>query len=161
LKGELACIQHNPGSVVIRTSWLYSEFGNNFVKTMIRLMKERPEIKVVNDQIGSPTYAGDLARDILEIIRGCEGGLHNWQPGIYHYSNQGVTSWHGFATEIATLTGSPCKVLPIPTREFPTPAKRPAYSVLDSTKIRNCYGLRIPHWKESLALCLHRLGFSA
>lgn len=152
LRGEQLAMQQDPDSIVIRTSWVYSPFGNNFVKTMIRLMKERPSLNVVNDQIGSPTYAADLAAAIFRIITG-----NNFKPGIYHYSNQGQISWYDFALAIKELTGSNCIVNPIPTSQFPTPAKRPHYSLLDKSLIRETYGLTVPDWKDSLADCLRRL----
>jgi dTDP-4-dehydrorhamnose reductase len=152
LEGEQLAIQNNPLTQVIRTSWVYSSHGNNFVKTMIRLMKERSSINVVKDQIGSPTYAGDLAAAIMKML---ETG--HFIPGIYHYSNEGETSWFSFAEEIKNKTGSGCNILPIPSSEFPTPAKRPAYSLLDKTKIRKDYGLQIPEWQSSLAICIELL----
>jgi dTDP-4-dehydrorhamnose reductase len=151
-EGELLVLQNNPLSQVIRTSWLYSEFGNNFVKTMIRLMKERESIQVVRDQTGSPTYAGDLAKAILHILES-----DRFIPGIYHYSNEGETNWFAFAEEIKKLTASSCKILPIPSSAYPTPAKRPAFSLLDKTKIKKDYRLQIPDWKTSLAYCISLL----
>ena len=150
LKGEALCLYNNPDAVIIRTAWVYSEFGNNFVKTMLRLMKERPEIKVVNDQIGAPTYAADLASAIMQVIG-------NWHAGIYHYSNQGRISWYDFALAIKELSGSNCIVHPIPSSEFPTPAKRPSFSLLDTQKIRTTFGIDIPAWKDSLQRCLKKL----
>jgi len=153
LRGEqLAMEQHPHGTVIIRTSWVYSEFGNNFVKTMIRLMKEKPSINVIDDQIGSPTYAADLAAALLHIAAG-----QNFTPGIYHYSNEGRISWYEFALAIKELTGSPCPVNPIPTAQYPTPAKRPHYSLLDKSLIRNTYGIIIPDWRQSLTTCIARL----
>ncbi len=152
LKGEQEALQFNPDSLIIRTSWVYSEYGKNFVKTMIRLMGEKGSVSVVNDQVGSPTYAYDLADAILQII-----ASGKWAPGIYHYCNDGVISWYDFAKEIRQQTGSNCTLHPIPTAQFPTPAKRPAYSVLDTTKIRNTYPLQLKNWKESLKTCLSAL----
>ncbi len=149
LEGERLIMKNNPASQIIRTSWLYSSFGNNFVKTMLRLMKEKETISVVNDQLGSPTYCGDLADAILQMI---ESG--QFIPGMYHYSNEGETTWYEFAMEIKKLTGSTCKVVPITTTSYPTPASRPAYSLLDKTKIKNDYGLTIPNWKDSLSVCI-------
>lgn len=149
LKGEHLVQQYNPNTQIIRTSWLFSEFGNNFVKTMLRLMKERHSLNVVQDQIGSPTYAGDLARAIMKMV----GSAHS-SPGIYHYSNVGEISWYEFALEIKKLTASDCEILPIPTTGYPTPANRPAYSLLDSSKIRREYNLIIPDWQSSLARCI-------
>jgi dTDP-4-dehydrorhamnose reductase len=152
LEGERLALQNNPLTQVIRTSWVYSAHGNNFVKTMIRLMKERDSIKVVQDQIGSPTYAGDLAGAIMEMLE-----TNHFIAGVYHYSNEGETNWFSFAEEIRQKTGSSCLVLPIPSSDFPTPAKRPAYSLLDKTKIKKDYGLHIPAWRSSLAVCLDLL----
>ncbi len=135
--------------MVIRTSWVYSAFGNNFLKTMIRLMKEKSSVQVVDDQKGSPTYAGDLAEAILQILES-----ERFIPGIYHYSNEGETSWFGFAEEIKRLTQSNCEVKPIPSSEFRTIAKRPSYSLLDKSKIKKDYGLNIPDWKSSLLKCV-------
>jgi dTDP-4-dehydrorhamnose reductase len=152
LKGEELCMKENGDAVIIRTAWVYSEFGNNFVKTMIRLMKDRPEIKVVNDQIGAPTYAADLAKACLDII---DSG--KWQSGIYHYSNSGKISWYDFAVAIKEMIGSTCMIHPIPTTDYPTPAKRPKFSLLDTSKIKNVYGVQIPGWRESLQKCVGRL----
>lgn len=152
LEGEKQAMQFNPDTIIIRTSWVYSEFGKNFVKTMLKLMSEREEINVVNDQIGSPTYAADLANVIMKII-----GEGKWKPGIYHYSNGGVISWFDFAVAIKQAAGLTCKINPIPTSQYPTPAKRPAWSVLDKTKIQQTFGVKPTDWKESLATCLSRL----
>ncbi|MDX1937794.1 MAG: dTDP-4-dehydrorhamnose reductase [Flavihumibacter sp.] len=152
LKGEEECQQANAAAIIIRTSWVYSAFGNNFVKTMLRLMKERQSLNVVNDQLGSPTYAADLANAILQIVNS-----GNWQPGIYHYSNTGVISWYQFAVAIKELAGLNCTVNPIPTSAYPTPAKRPAYSVFNKEKIQGTYKLHIPDWKDSLKICLTKL----
>jgi dTDP-4-dehydrorhamnose reductase len=151
-EGEKEAMKYNPDSIVIRTAWVYSEFGKNFVKTMLKLMQERKEVKVVNDQVGSPTYAADLAGAILNII-----SSEKWYPGIYHYSNDGIISWFDFATAIKEMSGSNCKILPIPTSQFPTPAKRPSYSVLDKTKFKATFNLPIKAWKESLKECLKKL----
>ncbi len=152
LKGEELCFQENKDTIIIRTAWVYSEFGNNFVKTMMRLMKDRPEIKVVNDQVGAPTYAADLAKACLDII---DSG--KWQPGIYHYSNFGKISWYDFAVAIKEMIGTSCVVHPIPTTDYPTPAKRPKFSLLDTSKITNIYGVQIPEWRESLGRCVGKL----
>lgn len=152
LEGERQAMQLNRESVIIRTSWVYSEFGKNFVRTMIRLMQERDQLNVVNDQVGSPTYAADLAEAILQIIAAPE-----WKPGIYHYSNEGIISWYEFAVAIREMMGAECRVNPITTAEYPTDAKRPAYSVLDKSKIRQAYPVIIKDWKESLAVCLANL----
>ena len=139
-------------AMVIRTAWLYSTFGNNFVKTMIRLGKERDSIGVIFDQIGTPTYARDLARVIFTAIR--QGVV----PGVYHFSNEGVCSWYDFTKAIHRLAGiTDCKVNPLHTEEYPTPAKRPHYSVLDKTKIKNTYHIEIPYWMDSLQSCIAEL----
>lgn len=149
LNGEELALQNNPGSIIIRTSWVYSSFGNNFVKTMLRLMKEKESINVVNDQQGCPTYAADLAKAIMNII---EGNIIT--PGIYNFSNHGIITWYDFAVAIKELSGSNCIVNPIPSSQYPTPAKRPAYSVLDTTKIRDTFNVVIPEWEESLKKCI-------
>ncbi|MBR4388461.1 MAG: dTDP-4-dehydrorhamnose reductase [Prevotella sp.] len=152
LAGELAVSKFCQRSLIIRTAWLYSPFGNNFVKTMIRLGKERSELGVVFDQIGTPTYAHDLAGAILHIV---EAGI---KPGVYHYSNEGVISWYDFTKAIHRVAGiDSCKVTPIHTTDYPTPAHRPPYSVLDKSKIKEVYGMDIPYWEESLADCIGRL----
>jgi dTDP-4-dehydrorhamnose reductase len=152
LEGEKRALENNPDTMVIRTSWLYSTEGNNFVKTMIRLMKDRESIQVVSDQTGSPTYAADLAKGIMQIL---ESG--HFKPGIYHYSNEGETNWFEFALEIKKLTGSLCRVLPIPSSGYPTPAKRPSYSLMNKSKIRQAYGITIPDWRTSLASCIDKI----
>lgn len=156
LDGEQFCSRENPSAIIIRTAWVYSEFGNNFVKTMLRLMKERESINVVNDQVGAPTYAADLAKAIMVII---ESG--KWEQGIYHYSNAGKISWYDFAVAIKELSASGCQVNPIPSSSYPTPAKRPAFSLLDTTKIKTVYNIQIPVWKDSLRKCLHQLKTNA
>lgn len=153
LEGERRCIDKYPdGTVIIRTAWVYSEFGNNFVKTMIRLMAERPAINVVNDQVGSPTYAADLAAAILAIV-----SAKKFIPGIYNYSNEGRISWYEFALAIRHKIGSACTVNPIPAGSYPTPAARPHFSLLDKTHIKKTYNLTIPDWEASLDVCLSRL----
>lgn len=152
LRGEEAAVRENPDTIVIRTAWVYSEFGNNFVKTMLRLMQERESLNVVNDQIGSPTYAGDLAKAILEII-----ASNKWIPGIYHYSNEGEISWFDFAKDIKEIAGLTCDVSGIPTKEYPTPAKRPNFSLLNKQKIRELYNVEVPFYKDSLYKCVRRL----
>ncbi|MEJ5055177.1 dTDP-4-dehydrorhamnose reductase [Sphingobacterium sp. MYb382] len=149
LKGEQAIQKWLPEGIIIRTSWVYSTYGNNFVKTMIRLMTERDDISVINDQIGSPTYAKDLAEAIVSIIEG-----NVWQGGVYHYSNEGETSWYDFAEAIKEIKGLDCKINPIPTTQYPTPAKRPKYSLLDKSKIKMVYGIEVPDWKLSLRRAL-------
>lgn len=152
LAGELGVSKFCKKTMIIRTAWLYSTFGNNFVKTMIRLGKERKELGVIFDQIGTPTYARDLAAVIMTAI---EKGI---VPGVYHYSNEGVTSWYDFTKAIHRIAGiEGCDVRPLHTSEYPTPANRPAYSVLDKTKIKETYGIAIPHWEESLRDCIAKL----
>lgn len=143
--GEIACLKQNPNAVVIRTSWVYSRFGNNFVKTMQRLLKERESIGVVNDQIGSPTYAADLAQAMITIIT-----AENWIPGIYNYSNQGEISWYEFVLAIKEIGNYTCEVNGIASSAYPTPARRPAFSLLDKSKIKAAYGVVVPHYKDSL-----------
>ena len=154
-EGEELAVKNNPKTIIIRTSWVYSVHANNFVKTMIRLMKERDEIKIVSDQVGSPTYAADLAEALIKIIEQLEDG--NIHYGIYHYSNNGVISWFNFAEAIKKILGLTCNVLPIPTTDFPTPAKRPAYSVLDKESIVADFGIKLIDWKSSLRKCIRSL----
>ena len=152
LVGELNVQKLCERSMIIRTAWLYSTFGNNFVKTMIRLGKEKPELGVIFDQIGTPTYARDLAVAIFAAIN--EGIV----PGIYHFSNEGVISWYDFTKAIHRIAGiTTCKVRPLHTAEYPTPANRPHYSVLDKARIKTVYGLDIPYWEESLEACISKL----
>lgn len=154
LEGERQAVLANPQTLIIRTSWVYSSFGKNFVKTIIRLLQDKPQISVVQDQLGSPTFAADLANAILQII-----SSNNWIPGIYNYSNSGIISWHQFAQEIGKLIGSSTPIKGISTAEYPTPAKRPAWSVLDTSKIVSTYGVTIKDWKESLGQCIRELGY--
>lgn len=154
LDGERIALQRNPQTIVIRTSWVYSSFGNNFVKTMLRLGKEKPELKVVNDQIGSPTYAKDLAEAMMQMLTEMQT-RHYGQ--VYHFSNDGVLSWFDFATAILQHKNIATPVYPIPTSGYPTPAKRPAYSVLDKTKIQRDFKIRLKPWEESLKECLTQL----
>lgn len=156
LAGEKHVLLH-PESLIIRTSWLYSSFGNNFVKTILRLSSEKEFLKVVYDQVGTPTYAADLATSILSIISGVIKNQTAFIPGIYNYSNEGVCSWFDFAVAINQLSGSTCKISPVLSEEFPLPAKRPFYSVLNKKKIKETYNLNIPHWRESLAKCIIQL----
>ena len=154
LAGEQNALTLCSRSMVIRTAWLYSTFGNNFVKTMIRLGKERDTLGVIFDQVGTPTYARDLARAIFAAIR--QGVV----PGVYHFSNEGVCSWYDFTKAIHRIAGiTDCKVNPLHTDEYPTPAKRPHYSVLDKTKIKNTYHIEIPYWMDSLQECISELNF--
>ena len=149
LAGENACLKGNPLSIIIRTSWVYSSFGANFVKTMLRLLKEKDTLNVVDDQIGSPTCAADLAHAIFAII------YHsNWQPGVYNYSNLGEISWYKFSLAIQEISGLDCKVNGIPSSQFLTAAKRPGYSLLDKSKIKDTYGLIIPDYEASLRRCM-------
>ena len=151
-EAEVAVMQLCRQTMVIRTAWLYSEYGNNFVKTMIRLGREREQLKVVYDQIGTPTYAGDLADAILTIVN---KGIN---PGLYHFTNEGVISWYDFTKAIHELTGiTTCEVLPIRSEEYPTKAHRPSFSVLDKQKIKATYGISIPYWRDSLQHCIHLL----
>ena len=155
LKGEHLAFQNDPSTIIIRTSWLYSSYGNNFVKTMLRLMKEREIINVVSDQFGSPTYAADLAEAIMMLIEKCS--MSNVQCSILNYANTGKISWYDFALAIKELSGSSCSVNPISTSEYPTAAKRPQYSVFDTRTIRKILNITIPDWKVSLEKCLSNL----
>ena len=151
-EAEVAVMQLCRQTMVIRTAWLYSEYGNNFVKTMMRLGREREQLKVVYDQIGTPTYAGDLADAILTIVN---KGIN---PGLYHFTNEGVISWYDFTKAIHELTSiTTCEVLPIRSEEYPTKAHRPSFSVLDKQKIKAAYGICIPYWRDSLQHCIHLL----
>jgi dTDP-4-dehydrorhamnose reductase len=152
LKGEELALANNSDTIIIRTSWVYSSFGNNFVKTMLRLMKERESINVVNDQYGCPTYAADLANAILNIVSNYSG--HNIQQQVFNYCNEGMISWYEFAVAIKELTHSNCAVNPISSAQYPTPVKRPLYSVLDTAKIKSTFNISIPVWKQSLQKCL-------
>ena len=153
-QGEQAVLEINPeNSIIIRTSWIYSAFGNNFVKTMLRLGKQKQELSVIFDQIGTPTHAKDLAQAILSIIP----QLNNKQVETYHYSNEGVCSWYDFTKAIFEHEQISCKVNPIETKDYPTPATRPHYSLLNKTKIKQRYGLKIPYWKDSLNECLNAI----
>lgn len=152
LVGELNVQKLCENSMIIRTAWLYSTFGNNFVKTMIRLGKEKPELGVIFDQIGTPTYARDLA---VAIFAAVNKGI---VPGVYHFSNEGVISWYDFTKAIHRIAGiNTCHVRPLHTAEYPTPAKRPHYSVLDKTKIKSTFGIEVPYWEESLRECIEKL----
>ncbi|MGQ8870462.1 dTDP-4-dehydrorhamnose reductase [Myroides sp. TSA_177.3] len=152
MKGEVALMTVHHDAIVIRTSWVYSIYGNNFVKTMCRLMQERESINVVLDQIGSPTYAADLASTIMQIING-----NIWKGGIYHYSNEGEISWYDFTRKIKEIKGFECDVNPINSSDFPTSAKRPAYSLLDKSKIKKEYNINVSQWDESLRIMLAKL----
>lgn len=155
LRGEQAVLCTGCRHLIIRTAWLYSEFGRNFLKTMLDLTASRPTLKVVFDQAGTPTYAGDLAAAIFTIV---ENRLFEGHEGIYHFSNEGVCSWYDFAKTIAALAGHDgCEIEPCHSDEFPSPVTRPAYSVLDKTKIKNTFGLRIPYWTDSLKTCIENI----
>ena len=155
LHGEQAIIESGCKALIFRTAWLYSEFGNNFLKTMMRLTAEKEQLNVVFDQVGTPTYAGDLALAIFSII---EAGVYAGNEGIYHFSNEGVCSWYDFAVEIAAVAGNTnCRINPCHSNEFPSPVKRPPYSVLDKTKIKSTFDIDIPHWRESMEYCIKRI----
>ena len=156
LAGEQVLQEVCPESVIIRTAWLYSEYGSNFVKTMLRLGSEREEIKVVFDQVGTPTYAGDLAGVMVGMVEAGREG--RFVPGIYHFSDEGVCSWYDFTVKIMQLAGLPSRIRPIESSEYPARAARPHYSVLNKGKIKRTYGADIPHWEESLRVCLAGLG---
>jgi len=151
-KGEKAIIASVADAIIIRTAWVYSSYGANFVKTMIRLMTDREEISVIGDQVGSPTYAHDLAQVILEIAHS-----NRWLKGIYHFSNEGEISWYDFAVAIKELKNLDCNIKPITTAEYPTAAKRPSYSLLDKTKIKQTFGVTVPEWKQSLSNMLDKI----
>lgn len=157
LEGERQAMLYNPDTIIIRSSWIYAEHGHNFLRTMLRLMKERKDLKVVNDQIGSPTYARDLATAIMKII---SSGITPAKPAVLHFSNKGAISWYEFALAIRELTESDCTFHPIPTSEYPTPAKRPAYSVLDTSRIQLEIGVEVKDWKVSLKDCLNRISYN-
>ncbi|MFC2087489.1 dTDP-4-dehydrorhamnose reductase [Bacteroidota bacterium] len=156
LTGEKILYAYNQ-ALIIRTSWLYSSFGKNFVKTILKYGSERSELKVVCDQIGTPTYAFDLAQTIMKIIESIVIKKINNPQGIYHYSNEGVCSWYDFALEIIASKKLSCKVIPVETKDYPTLAQRPFYSVLNKFKIKETFGISIPHWKESLLNCVAKL----
>lgn len=151
-KGETALLALAPESIIIRTAWLYSPYGHNFVKKILSLADEGKILKIVSDQIGTPTYAADLAKAIVKILQS-----HQWVEGIYHFSNEGACSWYDFAKAIIRLSGKNTTVIPIPTEDYPTPATRPYYSILDKSRIKATYGVSIPHWEESLADCIKRI----
>ena len=165
LHGEQGIVATNCNYVILRTAWLYSEFGKNFVKTMLNLTSRKPQLKVVFDQVGTPTYAFDLAKAISVIIEDYkqESLTYNkWasysKSGIYHYSNEGVCSWYDFTKMIAEIAGNTnCAILPCHSNEFPSPVKRPAYSVLDKTKMKETFGINVPYWKNSLKVCINNL----
>ena len=155
LHGEQAILESGCKALIFRTAWLYSEFGNNFLKTMMRLTAEKEQLNVVFDQVGTPTYAGDLALAIFSII---EAGVYEGNEGVYHFSNEGVCSWYDFAVEIAAVAGNTnCRINPCHSSEFPSPVTRPPYSVLDKTKIKKTFDIDIPHWRESMEYCIKRI----
>ena len=155
LAGERAVMASGCRYLIFRTAWLYSEYGKNFLKTMLCLSSERERLQVVFDQIGTPTYAGDLALALFSII---EAGRYAGNEGVYHFTNEGVCSWYDFATEIAAAAGhDKCRIIPCHTSEFPTKATRPAYSVLDKTKVKQTFQMDIPHWREAMLYCLEKL----
>jgi len=154
LAGEKAIAKHETPAIIIRTSWLYSEFGSNFLKTMLRLGAERKELNVIFDQIGTPTYAGDLANAILQIIAS-DKGVNT--PEIFHFSNEGVLSWYDFAKGIMEMARLDCKINPIESNQYPLPAPRPHYSVLNKAKIKKWFEIEIPYWKDSLRVCLKQV----
>lgn len=162
LDGDLVAMKINLATMVLRTSWVYSSYGNNFVKTMLRLGKDRDHLNVVFDQIGTPTYARDLAAAILTIISQIENDstLRSSCYGVFHYSNEGVSSWYDFAQAIFKSTKTDCTVAPIETVDYPTPAKRPPFSVLNKGKIKKTTGIKIPHWEDALQRCLEALGMN-
>lgn len=151
LAGEQLALENDPECLIVRTSWVYSRFGKNFVKTMLRLMKEKASIGVVADQFGSPTCAADLATAVLHL------STADVSPGVYHFCNEGVISWFEFAVAIRDIAGLSCEINPIATIDYPTPAKRPAYSALDTSKFRSITGIEIPSWRKSLEICLGQI----
>jgi dTDP-4-dehydrorhamnose reductase len=155
--GELVVLNSSIDAIVIRTSWLYSAYGNNFVKLMLRLGNEKESLKVVFDQKGTPTYAKDLAKICLDILYDENSMNINEKRSLYHYSNEGVASWYDFASTIMKISNVDCKVIPIETKDYPTEAKRPMYSVLDKSKIKSDFKITIPHWKDSLAYCIKKI----
>jgi dTDP-4-dehydrorhamnose reductase len=154
--GELVVLNSNIDGIVIRTSWLYSAYGNNFVKTMMRLGNDKEELNVIFDQVGTPTFAGDLAIACLEILSNKNSRIDK-KGNLYHFSNEGVASWYDFAIAIMKIGNIDCKVMPIETKDYPTLAKRPHYSVLNKTKIKKDFGLEIPYWRDSLKVCIEKL----
>ncbi|WP_010665032.1 dTDP-4-dehydrorhamnose reductase [Marinilabilia salmonicolor] len=157
LQGELDVLQQQPQSIIIRTSWLYSIYGKNFLKTMLQLGRERDSLNVVFDQVGTPTLADDLANTILTIIEKVVTDKKEFIPGVYHFSNEGVCSWYDFTKAIFHETGISCKVTPVESDQFPTPAPRPYFSVMDKSKIKQTYDIEITHWQDSLRKCLRKL----
>jgi dTDP-4-dehydrorhamnose reductase len=155
--GELAVLNSSIDAIVIRTSWLYSVYGNNFVKTMLSLGNEKKSIQVVSDQKGTPTFAKDLAKTCLDILSDASSTKISKKGSLYHYSNEGVTSWYDFASAIMEISNIDCKVIPIETKDYPTQARRPHYSVLNKSKIKTDFNIQIPYWRDSLAKCIEKL----
>jgi dTDP-4-dehydrorhamnose reductase len=153
--GETLAVEANEQTIIIRTSWVFSSHGNNFVKTMMRLMKERENLNIVADQKGRPTYAKDLANATMQMIEVMNAG--KTMNGVYHFANTGETTWYDFAAKIKANAGLDCTLNPIETKDFPTPAKRPSYSVLDTSKIEEALSLSIPHWEDALASCMKEI----
>ncbi len=158
LEGDQAALAACDRTIIFRTSWVYSSFGNNFVKSMIKYGSQRDAMTIVFDQIGAPTYARDLAAAILQVIQQCHG--ENPHYGIFNYSNEGIASWYDFASAIFEMNSIPCKAAPILSKDYPTPAQRPTYSVMDKSKIKESYHLDIPHWRDSLSKCLNLINQS-
>lgn len=157
LGGERLCLEENPDSVILRTSWLYSFYGNNFVKKMLQAGGMNRQLKVVFDQTGTPTWASDLAGTILTIAEKFAENRTYFIPGIYNFSDEGVASWYDFAKAVFEISGQDCEVIPVLSSEFPTPAKRPCYTVLNKSKIKATFGIDIPYWKESLKKCMNKI----
>jgi dTDP-4-dehydrorhamnose reductase len=155
--GELAVLNGSIDAIVIRTSWLYSKYGNNFVKTMLRLGNEKKSLQVVSDQKGTPTFAKDLAKTCLDILSDASSTKISKKGSLYHYSNEGVTSWYNFATAIMEISNIDCRVIPIETKDYPTQARRPMYSVIDKSKIKSDFKVTIPHWRDSLTNCIKKI----
>jgi dTDP-4-dehydrorhamnose reductase len=159
--GELAVLNSNIDAIVIRTSWLYSGYGNNFLKTMLRLGNEKKSIQVVFDQKGTPTFANNLAKTCLDILSDASSTNLSKKGSLYHYSNEGVSSWYDFASAIMEISNIDCKVIPIETKDYPTQARRPLYSVLDKSKIKSDFKVTIPHWRDSLANCIKKINHNS
>ena len=159
--GELAVLNSSIDSIVIRTSWLYSVYGNNFLKTMLRLGNEKKSIQVVSDQKGTPTFAKDLAKTCLDILSNAGSTNISKKGSLYHYSNEGVASWYDFARAIMEISNIDCNIIPIETKDYPTQAIRPLYSVLDKSKITSDFKVTIPHWRDSLANCLKKINHNS
>jgi len=159
--GELVVLNSSIDAIVIRTSWLYSVYGNNFVKTMLRLGNEKKSIQVVSDQKGTPTYAKDLAKTCLDILSDASSTNLSKKGSLYHYSDEGVTSWYNFATAIMEISNIDCKVIPIETKDYPIQARRPMYSVLDKSKIKSDFKVTIPHWRDSLTNCIKKINHNS